>query len=292
MAVVVAASPPTKPPTTEECGHPAPITGIMAHEFAPYQGAMGPEGARRTTTHYGPIIGGLPIQAWHCQLCGLLRLSYPDGRREERTLYPGPQPGLLALATPIDAPHTVHGRQARVSGLSADAAFFERNEAEPGLHVASFVRRLPAYDAVTWITLAALLFIAGGLLLAGYLAVYDYQTPGSLAPLATLLAAVFGAVLALQIMAALFRHLFPAGSLPVSVAVAGRGAPAMNGAARGAVWLLGVAMVGLLITGYLAVYDYQTSSALTPVFIVTMFCGLGAVVLYVGDAIRRHLSRH
>ena len=73
----------------------------MAHEFAHYEGAIGPEGLRRTVTFYGPIVGGLPIRAWHCERCGLLRLSYPDGRTEERRLFPGPQPGLLAAATPV-----------------------------------------------------------------------------------------------------------------------------------------------------------------------------------------------
>ena len=62
----------------------------MAHEFAHYEGAVGPEGLRRTVTYYGPIVGGLPIRAWHCEVCGLLRLNYPDGRTEERRSLPGP----------------------------------------------------------------------------------------------------------------------------------------------------------------------------------------------------------
>ena len=79
---VVDARPPASPPTPEECEHPAPVRGVMAHEFATYQGAMGPEGKRRTVTHYGPVLGGLPIEAWHCEVCGLLRLTFPDGRVE------------------------------------------------------------------------------------------------------------------------------------------------------------------------------------------------------------------
>jgi len=263
----------------------------MAHEFSPYQGAMGPEGARRTTTHYGPIIGGLPIEAWHCEGCGLLKLSYPDGRAEERSLFPGPQPGLLALPTQADAPHTLYGRQARVSGLSAESAFFDRLEPGQEPLLGRLAARLPDYGAATWTVLAALVFVAVGLLVAGYLAVYDYQTPASLKPLVAVLAAVFGAAFLLQIWAAISRHLFPPGSLRPSVAVAGRGTPSINGATTCALWLFGLAIVGLLIGGYLAVYDYQTSPILAPVFIFTIVCGVGAVLVYVGDAIRRHLTR-
>src|SRR5258708_25132878 len=99
MAVAEATS--AAAPTPEECAHPSPLTGVMAHEFAQYEGGQGPEGKRRTLTFYGPVIGGLPITAWHCEVCGLLRLAYPDGRTEERRLFPGPQPGLLAEPSAI-----------------------------------------------------------------------------------------------------------------------------------------------------------------------------------------------
>src|SRR4029077_16967403 len=108
------------PPTPEECDHPAPVVGVMAHEFSPYRGAAGPEGKRRTVMYYGPVQGGLPISAWHCEVCGLLRLTYPDGRKEERRLYPRPQPGLIAGPMAGDlAPSAVLGTQAQVSGMSA-----------------------------------------------------------------------------------------------------------------------------------------------------------------------------
>ena len=120
-SVAVADAPSVTPPTPETCDHPAPVTGIMAHEFAHYEGAVGPEGLRRTVTFYGPIVGGLPIRAWHCEKCGLLRLSYPDGRTEERRLFPGPQPGLLAAASPVATEREHYGMQARVSGLTRAA---------------------------------------------------------------------------------------------------------------------------------------------------------------------------
>ena len=44
-SVAVADAPSVTPPTPETCDHPAPVTGIMAHEFAHYEGAVGPGGA-------------------------------------------------------------------------------------------------------------------------------------------------------------------------------------------------------------------------------------------------------
>ena len=97
-SVAVADAPSVTPLTPETCDHPAPVTGVMAHEFAHYEGAVGPEGLRRTVTYYGPIVGGLPIRAWHCEQCGLLRLTLPRRSHRGAAAVPGPQPGLLAAA--------------------------------------------------------------------------------------------------------------------------------------------------------------------------------------------------
>lgn len=261
----------------------------MAHEFAPYRDAEGPEGPRRTTMHYGPVVGGLPIDAWHCQDCGLLRLSYPDGRREERRLHPGPQPGLLVLPSPADPSHVLQGRQARVSGLSAPATFFAAFEVEPEPLTRRLAARLPALGA-HWITVSGLVILLAGLLAAAYLSVYDYTTSSLVAPLAGLLAALLGGLILFEIALAGHRHLFPAGRLAPSVAETERGTPALDGPTRAAVWLLSLALVGLLAAGTLAVYDYQTPAVEGPVVVATLACGGGAILVKLVAAVRRHLS--
>ncbi|MFN2568444.1 MAG: hypothetical protein ABR564_02440 [Candidatus Dormibacteria bacterium] len=57
------------------------------------------------------------------------------------------------------------------------------------------------------LSILLLAICAAGLLIAGYLAVYDYSTPSAEAPLLTALAAVFGTVVALNVVAAAVRHL-------------------------------------------------------------------------------------
>ena len=82
----------------------------MAHEFSTYQGAIGPEGTRRTSTYYGPVLGGLPISAWHCETCGLLRLTFIDGRKEERRSLPRARsPVCLWLPHPFDPQRVAYG---------------------------------------------------------------------------------------------------------------------------------------------------------------------------------------
>jgi hypothetical protein len=191
----------------------------MAHEFAHYEGAIGPEGTRRTVTYYGPVIGGLPIQAWHCEQCGLLRLAFPDGRTEERHLYPGPQPGLLALPAAVAPEHELYGLQARVSGLSfvmAVAAVYTYStpnvltplaiivaltfaglivlhagaalirHAFPVEHVtpsvAETLRGEPQLDTAVRVVVTLLVLTIAFLFIGAILAVYTYSTPGAEAP--------------------------------------------------------------------------------------------------------------
>jgi hypothetical protein len=204
----------TSPPTPEECEHPAAVVGVMAHEFAPYQDAQGPEGPRRTTMYYGPVVGGLPIKAWHCERCGLLRLEYPDGRREERRLYPGPQPGLIAVAVPEEAtPESALGTQMRVSGLTATPdIYFKYYEAAPvdAETEPVFERlaaRLPKLGLATWFTVLCLVASTIGLVLGGILAIYDWTTPGAVLPLFYTVLALFLVAVAVKVLAATVRHL-------------------------------------------------------------------------------------
>lgn len=267
------------PASPNDCGHQAAVRGVLAHEFAHYENAAGPEGPRRTVTYYGPVVGGLPIQAVHCPTCGLLTLSFPDGRREERRLYPGRQPGLLAQPTMVMPEAVLFGRQPRVSGLSVssdlDRAFVA---ARPAGSRRAIV--LPAWGAVTWISVLLLSLLALGLLAAGWLAVGGYTTPDIEGPLAIALVADFGGVLAVQIAAAVHRALYPPGRLAPSTAARHAG-PQLDGAARAAVALLGLAAVGLLSSAILAVYDYTTSPAEGPVFVASLAAALMAAVVEV-----------
>ena len=295
MSVAEAA---TSPPTPEECEHPAAVVGVMAHEFAPYQDAQGPEGPRRTTMYYGPVVGGLPIKAWHCERCGLLRLEYPDGRREERRLYPGPQPGLIAVAVPGEAaPESALGTQMRVSGVSATPdIYFKYYEEEPVETQAEPVferlaARLPKLGLATWLTLLCLAAVTVGLVLGGILAVYDWTTPSAELPLFFTVLGIFLAGIGVQVLDAVGRHWFPGGELSPSPAVALRGRPQLDGATRAAVALLGLTVVGLVLAGILAIYDWTTPGAVLPLFFTVLALFLLAVAVKVLSAAVRHLQR-
>lgn len=202
------ASPAVQPPTVETCPHEQPTVGIMAQEFSFYGGAQGPEGTRRTTTFYGPVIGGLPISAWHCEACGLLRLTYHDGRKEERRLYPGPQKGLIAETSPILPEHEGFGLQSHVSGLSVSDPEYAQLEAQrngPLNAKAKASRSLPQWNVGTWVSVVGLTCVALGLLLAATLATVSVQTPDIEAPLAQVITALFGAFLLVQIGAPIVR---------------------------------------------------------------------------------------
>ena len=293
--VAVADAPSTLPPAPEECTHSAPITGVLAHEFAHYEGAVGPEGKRRTTTYYGPVIGGLPIQAWYCEECGLLRLQYPDGRTEERHLFPGPQPGLIAEPSPV-APETVwYGMQARVSGLSAQPAYIDQLAATAGLIPQPFQLQLPAivlpeWDAVTWLVVGGLSAIGVLLFAMGILAVYSFRTPSIEAPLAVIAACGFVGVLLFGLGAVAVRHFFPAEPLSPSVAELARGKPQLDTATRVAVTLLVVAVVGLFAAGILAVYSFATPGAEGPVFLLSFACSVAAAIVKLAASAWHHYS--
>ena len=269
----------------------------MAHEFASYQGAVGPEGVRRTVTYYGPIIGALPIEAWHCEVCGLLLLTYPDGRKEERRLFPGPQPGLLAQPRVEIVESEYFGLQARVSGLSIPDSVYAGLAAEELPAAAAITLRLPTItlpelNAATWLTVGLLAVTAFGLFLAGIVAVYDYATPGAETPLVITTAMCgLGAIL-VQAGAAAIKFLFPMPLLRPSIAVTERGQPAMDPATKLVVALLALTATGLLLTGFLAVYTTQTPDIEGGVAIATVACaGLaGAVKLTSVLARGRHTT--
>jgi hypothetical protein len=281
-----------RPPTPEECSHPAPVVGVMAHEFSTYQGAVGPEGTRRTSTYYGPVLGGLPIGAWHCETCGLLRLAFIDGRKEERRLYPGPQPGLLAEASPFDPQQVAFGLQPRVSGISVPPAMYIELSApyQPAPTIPVWERvELPAWGALTWMTVVGLGVVMLGLLLTGILAVYTYSTPGAVGPVAAVTGFTFLAVLLLQLAGSAQRHWFPFPPISPSIADTQRGAPTMDGPTRAVVTLLVFSMVGLFIAAILAVYTYSTSAAELPVVIITAISAILAAVIGLAASIARHM---
>lgn len=291
-SVAVADAPSVTPPTPETCDHPAPVTGIMAHEFAHYEGAVGPEGLRRTVTFYGPIVGGLPIRAWHCEKCGLLRLSYPDGRTEERRLFPGPQPGLLAAASPVATERVHFGMQARVSGLSAQPAFIDQLTGGK-----SIVRplqfptvTLPAWDAITWLTVLGMISVLVGLLFAGLFAALSYTTPSVELPLVLSIVFIFVGVVALRLIVLAIRHFAPAEQLSPSVAETMGATPVLDAATRTVVFLLVVCVMGLFATAVLATYTYSTPGAVLPVLVISLSCAIIAAVIKVVDAAVRHFS--
>jgi len=264
----------------------------MAHEFAHYEGAIGPEGLRRTVTYYGPIVGGLPIRAWHCEQCGLLRLTYPDGRAEERRLFPGPQPGLLAAASPVATERVHYGMQARVSGLSAQPAFIDHlTGGESIVRPIQFPTiTLPAWDAITWLTVLGMISVLIGLLLAGLFASVSYSTPSVELPLVLGIALIFVGILALRLIVLAIRHFAPAEQLSPSVAETMRGTPEMDAATRTAIFLLVVCVMGLFASGVLATYTYSTPGAELPVVVVSFSCAIIAAVIKLVDFTVRHFT--
>jgi len=290
--VVAADTVPTAAPTPEECDHPAPHVGVMAHEFAPYDGAIGPEGLRRTTMYYGPVVGGLPIQAWHCEKCGLLRLSYPDGRREERRLFPGPQPGLLAEVTAEMPEAHAFGLQPRVSGLSLDSrlvgTLIPQTVAGPLFTLPQIT--LPQYDAVTWLTSLLIGLACIGGLYAGILAVYTYNTPSAEWPAIIVTLILFGSAVVLQLGAATMRHFFPMPPLSPGPADRFGGKASIDAATGTAIFFLVLAVIGLFVGAVLAVYDYSTPGAVYPLFLGVVVCFGAALAVKLADAARRHFG--
>ncbi|MFN2582843.1 MAG: hypothetical protein ABR498_08905 [Candidatus Dormibacteria bacterium] len=294
MAVADAVT--TQAPTPDECAHPVPVTGVMAHEFAHYDGAIGPEGVRRTVTYYGPVVGGLPIQAWHCEVCGLLRLNYPDGRTEERSLFPGPQPGLLAEPSSI-APEVIrYGLQPRVSGLSAQPQYYQQLAQSAGV-VGEPVRitlssiTLPQLDAITWLFVLGLSLVAATLFAMGILAVYTYRTPSIETPLAIIAGCGFTGLMAFGIGVVAVRHFFPAGPLLPSAAERDRGAPQLDAATRASITFLVISLVGFFAAAILAVYTYGTPGAEGPVFLLSVVFAVLAVLTKLAAAAMQHLGR-
>jgi len=266
----------------------------MAHEFAHYEGAIGPEGTRRTVTYYGPVIGGLPIRAWHCEVCGLLRLDYPDGRKEERRLFPGPQPGLLAELSSVAPEQVDYGMQARVSGLTAQPQLMDQLVRDAGLVAVPFRLPqivLPAWDAATWLIVTGLSGIACALLAIGILAVYTTSTPSVVPPLAVIAALSFVGMLLFGIGTAAVRHFFPAGPLAPSIAESARGRPELDAATKTVVFLLIMSVSGLFASAILAVYWFATPGAEWPVFLASLALAAAAAVVKLVDVAWRSLSR-
>jgi hypothetical protein len=290
--VAVADAPSVTPPTPDTCDHPAPVTGIMANEFAHYEGAVGPEGLRRTVTYYGPIVGGLPIRAWHCEQCGLLRLSYPDGRTEERRLFPGPQPGLLAAASPVATERVHYGMQARVSGITAQPAFIDQlTGGEAAARPIQFPTiTLPAWDAITWLTVLGMVAVVVGLLFAGLFATLAYSTPGIELPLVLTIVFIFVGVLALRLIVLAIRYFAPAEKLSPSVAETMRGTPDIDAVTRTVVFLLVLCVMGLFSSAVLATYTFSTPGAELPVVLISFSCAIIAAVIKVVDVTVRHFT--
>jgi len=280
-------------PSPEECSHPSPVRGVMVHEFGHYSGAVGPEGTRRTVTFYGPVIGGLPIDAWHCEVCGLLRLSYPDGRREERRLYPGPQPGLLATPSVVPWGRVLRGEQPRVSGLSIPEPVYEKMYvAEVGPATINWRPQLPRVelphlDVLGWTNVVGLTAIAVGLLIAALVAVLPYSVQPEEGPLVLVLGLAFAVLLVANAASPAWHRLFPAPRLGPSVAETSRGAPALDASTRWAVGLLVSSLLALLACGVLAVYWYSTPGATRPVFILSMSLAVAAALVAIGGAVAR-----
>lgn len=264
----------------------------MAHEFGHYEGAIGPEGLRRTVTFYGPIVGGLPIRAWHCERCGLLRLNYPDGRTEERRLFPGPQPGLLATASPVSTERVHYGMQARVSGLTGQPAFIE--QLGGGEAVARPFQlptiTLPDWDAVTWLTVLGMVALVFGLLLAGLFAALSYSTPSIELPLVLILVFIFAGTMALRLGVAAIRHFAPAEPLSPSAAESMRGKPELDATTRTVVFLLVLCVIGLFGSAILATYTYSTPGAEGPVVLLSFACAIVAAVIKLIDVTVRHFG--
>jgi hypothetical protein len=278
--------------TTAECAHPAPVTGVMAHEFSHYDGALGPEGTRRTTTYYGPVLGGLPISAWHCEECGLLRLNFPDGRREERTLFPGPQPGLLAEPSAV-APGALRlGRQARVSGLSAPEPFYESlvdAELGPGEAAIRMPRlTLPHLDVLAWFNVVVLTVLIAGLLAAAVLAVAGSSVSDQEGPLVVTLVAIFGGLVVVDALAPVWKRVFPMPPLAPSVAVTQRARRDIDPLSGSAVAMFILAALGLLATAVLATYSTSVSSLTGIAFLGSLAAAfLGLLLLIAGSFVSR-----
>lgn len=288
---------PSTAPSPEECPHPAPVRGVMAHEFAHYQGALGPEGIRRTVTFYGPVIGGLPIDAWHCEVCGLLRLSFPDGRKEERRLYPGPQPGLLATPSVVDWGRELRGEQPIVSGLSISERIYERlYAAEVGAPRPAWRLQLPGVsipqlDFLGWANVAGLVAILVGLLVAALVAVVPESLQPEEGPIALSLGLIFSALVVINVASPLWRRIFPMPRLRPSVAETAGGKPALDAADRTAVILLVISLLGLIAAAVLAVYWYSTPGATAPVFILSIAAAVGAAMVEICAAAVRAVRR-
>jgi hypothetical protein len=240
------------------------------------------------------VVGGLPIQAWHCEVCGLLRLTYPDGRREERRLFPGPQPGLIAVPTTAILEAQAFGMQPRVSGLSFDqrllGGLVPQTLAGPLITLPRIT--LPQYDAVTWLTSILIGLACIGGIYTGILAVYTYNTPDATWPAFIVSLVLFGSAVALQIGAATMRHFFPMPPLGASPAQRFGGKAAIDAATGTAIFFLVLALVGLLLGAVLAVYDYSTPDAVYPLFIGVVICFGLALLVKVADAARRHFGSH
>lgn len=265
----------------------------MAHEFSPYRRAMGPEGLRRTTMYYGPIVGGLPIVAWHCQDCGLLKLDYPDGRKEERRLFPGPQPGLIAVAVAeAVSPEAVSGMQARVSGLSVPARVYRELTVVP----AGPRFRLPSVaiptlaEAVHAVIVLALGFTMLGLVLLGFGAVYDWKTASWVGPLAATVSGVFGGAIVLAIASATARHFLSWPRLKPSLAEELGGRAQLDGVTRALVAVLVAMTAGLSLIGVLAIYDWKTPDIVRPLTFLMVALFVIGTLAAVGGGIARKLA--
>ncbi len=131
-----------------------------------------------------------------------------------------------------------------------------------------------------------------GLVLGGILAIYDWTTPAAEQPLFFTVLGIFLAGIGVQVLDAIGRHWFPGGELSPSPAVALRGRPKLDGATKTVVALLSLSVVGLVLGGILAIYDWTTPGAVLPLFYTVLALFLVAVAVKVLAATVRHLQRH
>ena len=182
--------------------------------------------------------------------------------------------------------------QARVSGLSAQPAFIDQLTGG-----ASIVRpiqfptvTLPAWDAITWLTVLGMISVLVGLLFAGLFAALSYSTPSVELPLVLTIVFIFVGVIALRLIVLAIRHFAPADKLSPSVAETMRGTPELDVATRAVVVLLAVCVMGLFASAVLATYTYSTPGAELPVVVLTLSSAIIAAVIKVVSVIVRHFS--
>ncbi|MGH7749666.1 MAG: hypothetical protein ACREQ5_33605, partial [Candidatus Dormibacteria bacterium] len=165
----------------------------------------------------------------------------------------------------------------------------EAEEREPPSE--KLLARLPKLNMATWITVLCMAGVFVGLIVGGILAIYTYSTPNGEMPLFDTILALFLTAVAAQVLDATLRQWFPAGELDPSPAVTLRGRPQLDGATRMVVGLLTLVLVGLVLGGILAIYDWTTPGAEMPLFFAVLALFVIACAVKVLSVTVRHLQQ-